>query len=98
MEDTAWDDYGVGNYEKCADCMVHSGFEASAVKDIAAHPLKALMVSVRGIRTEGPFAKNIPIDNQRPAKEVFSGHVERMVADLAKTKRGSKKVVTVDEG
>jgi len=98
MEDTAWDDYGVGNYEKCADCMVHSGFEASAVKDIAAHPLKALMVSVRGIRTEGPFAKDISLDHQRPAKEVFSGHVERMVAELSKTKRGSKKVVTVDEG
>ena len=31
MEDTNWDNYGVGNYEKCADCMVHSGFEASAV-------------------------------------------------------------------
>ena len=28
MDDTEWDKYGVGNYEKCADCMVHSGFEA----------------------------------------------------------------------
>jgi hopanoid biosynthesis associated radical SAM protein HpnH len=33
MEETDWDKYGVGNYEKCADCMVHSGFEGSAVKD-----------------------------------------------------------------
>ncbi|HBO80639.1 MAG TPA: hopanoid biosynthesis associated radical SAM protein HpnH, partial [Cupriavidus sp.] len=24
MEDTDWDAYGVGNYEKCANCMVHS--------------------------------------------------------------------------
>ncbi len=31
MEETDWDAYGVGNYEKCADCMVHSGFEATAV-------------------------------------------------------------------
>ena len=31
MEDTEWDDYGIGNYEKCADCMVHSGFEGTAV-------------------------------------------------------------------
>ena len=98
MEDTAWDQYGVGNYEKCADCMVHSGFEASAVKDIAAHPLKALMVSIRGIRTEGPFAPDIPLTNQRPAQEVFSGHVDRMMTELSKTKRGSKKVVNVDEG
>src|SRR6185437_939829 len=32
MEDTNWDTYGVGNYEKCAQCMVHSGFEATAVQ------------------------------------------------------------------
>ncbi len=25
MDDTEWDDYGVGNYEKCANCMVHCG-------------------------------------------------------------------------
>ena len=31
MDDTDWDAYGTGNYEKCADCMVHSGFEATAV-------------------------------------------------------------------
>ncbi|MGE5536656.1 MAG: adenosyl-hopene transferase HpnH, partial [Acidobacteriota bacterium] len=29
MEGTDWDSYGVGNYEKCAQCMVHSGFEAT---------------------------------------------------------------------
>ena len=34
MDDTEWDKYGVGKYEKCADCMVHCGFEATAVKDI----------------------------------------------------------------
>ena len=62
MNDTDWDDYGVGNYEKCADCMVHSGFEASAVQDAVAHPLKALGVSLRGVphrrRNEpGDFAR-----------------------------------------
>jgi hypothetical protein len=31
METTDWDAYGTGNYEKCADCMVHSGYEATAV-------------------------------------------------------------------
>ena len=33
MEDTEWDKYGVGNYEKCANCMVHCGFEGTAVAD-----------------------------------------------------------------
>jgi hopanoid biosynthesis associated radical SAM protein HpnH len=34
LESTAWDNYGAksGNL-KCADCMVHSGYEASAVND-----------------------------------------------------------------
>ncbi|HEY0582775.1 MAG TPA: adenosyl-hopene transferase HpnH, partial [Chloroflexota bacterium] len=29
MDETDWDAYGTGRYEKCADCMVHSGYEAS---------------------------------------------------------------------
>ena len=36
MEDTEWEKYGTGNYEKCADCMVHCGYEASAVTDYGA--------------------------------------------------------------
>jgi len=81
MEETDWDSYGVGNYEKCANCMVHSGFEASAVVDSVKHPLKALGVAMRGVRTDGPMAKDIPLDKQRPAKFVFSRHVDhRLVA------------------
>ena len=38
MEETDWDSYGTGNYEKCADCMAHCGYEATAVADLAAHP------------------------------------------------------------
>ena len=41
MEDTEWDKYGVGKYEKCANCMVHCGFEGTAVNDVIQHPLKA---------------------------------------------------------
>jgi hopanoid biosynthesis associated radical SAM protein HpnH len=33
MEGTDWDRYGTGRNEKCADCMVHCGYEASAVED-----------------------------------------------------------------
>jgi len=33
IEDTNWDNYGTGRNEKCADCMVHCGYEASAVND-----------------------------------------------------------------
>jgi hopanoid biosynthesis associated radical SAM protein HpnH len=67
MEETDWDAYGTGNYEKCADCMVHSGYEATAVVDSVRHPLKAMAVAVRGVRTSGEWAPEIPLDRQRPA-------------------------------
>jgi len=92
MEDTAWDDYGVGNYEKCKDCMVHSGFEASAVTDIMKRPLTALGVSLRGVRTTGPMAPDISRANERPAKYVFSSHVEKMLAEIKATNPRARKV------
>ena len=33
MEKTEWERYGTGRHEQCRDCMVHCGYEASAVKD-----------------------------------------------------------------
>jgi hopanoid biosynthesis associated radical SAM protein HpnH len=33
LRDTEWENYGTGRNEKCADCMVHCGYEASAVDD-----------------------------------------------------------------
>jgi len=80
MDETDWDLYGTGNYEKCADCMAHCGYEASAVSDTIAHPLKALRVSMRGVRTDGDMAPEIPMGNARPAEYVF----EKIVADKVK--------------
>ena len=82
METTDWDAYGVGKYEKCADCMTHCGFEGTAVKDTMKHPLKAAMVALRGVRTTGPLAPEIPLDRQRPADFVFSRHVEHKLAEI----------------
>ena len=86
MEGTDWDAYGTGNYEKCADCMVHCGYEASAVKDAISNPLKALVVSLRGVRTEGDMAPEIDLTRQRPADYVFSEHVERKLEDIRANK------------
>jgi hopanoid biosynthesis associated radical SAM protein HpnH len=98
MDDTAWDKYGVGNYEKCADCMVHCGFEGTAVADSVKKPWKVMGLSLSGIKTSGPMAKDIPLDNQRPAEFVFSSHVERKLAEIrAKNPRASKSVVTVED-
>jgi hopanoid biosynthesis associated radical SAM protein HpnH len=90
MDETDWDRYGTGNYEKCADCMVHSGYEATAVTDAVRHPLKALGVAVRGVRTDGPMAPEIPLKHQRPAQYVFSRHVEREVAKIREAEARTK--------
>jgi hopanoid biosynthesis associated radical SAM protein HpnH len=84
MEETDWDAYGTGNYEKCADCMVHSGYEATAVADTFAHPLKALGVSLRGVKTDGAMAPDISLDKQRPAEYTFSRHVEIKLAEIGR--------------
>ena len=82
MDETKWDSYGTGNYEKCADCMVHCGYEATAVNDAVANPLKALAVALRGIRTEGAMAPEIALDRQRAAQYVFSRQVEKQVEKI----------------
>jgi len=82
MEETDWDAYGTGNYEKCANCMVHSGYEATAVMDSVRNPLKIVKLALNGIRTEGDMAPEISLHRQRPARYVFSGHVEEAMARL----------------
>jgi hopanoid biosynthesis associated radical SAM protein HpnH len=61
MEETDWNRYGTGNNPKCANCMAHCGYEATAVKDAINHPLKGLRVALRGPKTEGSFAPELPI-------------------------------------
>ena len=40
MEETAWDQYGTGRDPRCADCMVHCGYEATSVTDAMSSPAK----------------------------------------------------------
>ena len=69
IEETDWDRYGTGRNPKCAQCMLHSGFEPSAVNDMLAHPLKALWVSLRGPRTYGPMAPDLSVEGSATASE-----------------------------
>ncbi|QPC44414.1 adenosyl-hopene transferase HpnH [Kaustia mangrovi] len=82
METTDWDSYGTGKYEKCANCMVHCGFEPTAVSDTVANPFKALKVWLKGVETEKPMAPEISLDNQRPAAYVFDRHVDEFMAEI----------------
>jgi hypothetical protein len=96
MDTTEWDKYGVGKYEKCADCMVHCGFEASAVKDMVRRPFKAATVALRGVRTQGAMAKDIPLEGQRRAEFVFSDHVGRKLTEIRAAKSGTKHPVAAE--
>ncbi|HEU0117363.1 MAG TPA: adenosyl-hopene transferase HpnH [Alphaproteobacteria bacterium] len=79
IETTEWEKYGTGKYEKCADCMVHCGYEPTAANDAFNNPLKAAWLAIRGIKTEGAMAKDIDLTHQRPAEYVFSQHVQEAV-------------------
>ena len=61
LQDTRWDQYGVGRNPKCDNCMAHCGFEGTAVEDAFAHPIKALQAALRGPRVTGPMAPELPI-------------------------------------
>ncbi len=57
MEETPWDKYGNSKNPKCANCMAHCGFEATAVEDALRHPLKAALVSIMGPNTSGAMVE-----------------------------------------
>jgi len=82
MDDTDWDSYGTGRYEKCADCMVHSGYEATAVMDTLARPLAAARVATQGVRTSGPMAPEIALADQRPARYVHERQVSVRLEEI----------------
>ena len=61
MENTQWENYGVGRNPKCDNCMAHCGYEGTAVEDTFKHPLKALKVMMKGPDLTGDFAEELPI-------------------------------------
>ncbi len=68
METTHWEKYGTGRNPKCADCMVHCGYEPTAINDTFARPLNALKVFLNGPRIEGIFAPELPVLYEETAK------------------------------
>jgi hopanoid biosynthesis associated radical SAM protein HpnH len=93
METTEWDKYGTGKYEKCADCMVHCGYEATAVTEAVTKPWKMAKLALFGVKTEGAFAPELSLANQRPAEYVFSAHVENAMSKL----KHAPKVVELED-
>jgi hypothetical protein len=67
METTDWERYGTGRHEKCANCMAHCGYEATAADATLRHPLAALGLALRGPRTEGPMAPELDLRPRQPS-------------------------------
>ena len=87
MAETEWDSYGTGNNPKCANCMVHCGYEPTSINDTFAHPLKAMKVAMFGPRTDGPMAPELPVnyEDEQPSRP-------RLVAEIKpETKGGDDK-------
>ncbi len=89
LEETVWDNYGKGRNPKCANCMVHCGFEATAIDDTFRHPLKALNVAIQGPNTDGPMAPELPIMYEEQPT-VFEEHI---IHQQPKTSCNSEKQV-----
>ncbi|MFL6932076.1 MAG: adenosyl-hopene transferase HpnH [Xanthobacteraceae bacterium] len=90
METTDWDSYGTGRYEKCANCMAHCGYEPTAADAAFSNPLRAAWIALRGVRTDGPFAPEIALDDQRPAQYVFSEQVQQRLSEIRAAEAAAK--------
>ena len=90
MQTTDWDSYGTGAYEKCANCMAHCGYEATAAEAMFASPISGLKVALLGVRTEGEMAAEIPLDRQRPAQYVFAGQVQQKLSEIRAAEAAEK--------
>jgi hopanoid biosynthesis associated radical SAM protein HpnH len=66
LDTTPWDKYGTVNNPKCANCMAHCGYEATAVEDMLLHPLKGMLVALRGPKTEGEMVEVKTAEEKAP--------------------------------
>ncbi|UCE89806.1 MAG: adenosyl-hopene transferase HpnH [Pseudomonadota bacterium] len=76
IDDTDWEKYGNGRNPKCSDCMMHCGYEPTAIDDTVSHPLKALWVALKGPRTSGPLAPELPVTYRQSARELTNVKLE----------------------
>jgi len=73
LDETPWEKYGNATNPKCAQCMAHCGYEATAVEDTLTHPIKAFLTAIRGPRTTGemvaePTPKWVAKEQKDPKK------------------------------
>jgi hopanoid biosynthesis associated radical SAM protein HpnH len=89
MEDTKWQNYGVGRNPACDNCMAHCGFEGTAVDDAFAHPFKALKTALWGPKLTGPMAPEMPIVYSEGDRPRAAGTVTAAIS-VADVKRSDR--------
>ena len=62
--------------------MAHCGYEPTAATAMTNHPLKAAMIGLFGVKTEGPMAPEIDMTQQRPAQYIFDGQVQQRLSEI----------------
>ncbi|MEJ2264262.1 MAG: adenosyl-hopene transferase HpnH [Anaerolineales bacterium] len=71
MEDQLWERYGVGMDDRCASCMMHSGFEAGIVQEALTNPTEFAGL-VKGFL--GESASGLKNGSRRAGAEVPGEH------------------------
>ena len=89
MDETQWDMYGTGRYEKCKDCMVHCGYEATAVEDTLSKPIKAMLVNILGVKTRGTMAPEPVLNNARAAEDLHDKLIEKKLEEIRNAETAS---------
>ena len=86
IDDTHWEQYGVGRNPRCDNCMAHCGFEGTAVNDAFNHPLKAMKAALRGPACHGPDGcPNCPSSTATRAR--YSDGLHSSLSDQARAPR-----------
>jgi hypothetical protein len=64
--------------------------------DAVKRPWKIAAVTLKGVRTDGPMAPDIPLDRQRPAEFVYSRHVQQKLDEINEAEAGAEKSVAAE--
>ena len=89
MESTEWARYGTGSGNpKCANCMVHSGYEASAVDDT----FNSLAGLMRTIRAMLRWRHQDPLEAENLRKPSRPTHAELVQLTLGSTRKSEEEV------
>jgi hopanoid biosynthesis associated radical SAM protein HpnH len=83
LDTTPWEKYGTVNNPKCAGCMAHCGYEATAVEDTIRHPVKALLSAIKGPKTDGIIKSEPPprVEQKNPATSLSAIAVKVEMVD-----------------